>query len=286
MDGVSLVNALVHSSDPACPRAFFSLDKPNALKRLLNAPLALMKVPSGIIAGMKLPPDKNPLTPVPYSGDKTMGMTVPLSLAMHLARAKALGVTFNDYIIAAVLRAISAYISQQHGATHHNFTLGFPISFRGHPTDGSPLPPENDVAYIILPMPVVTSPTLPQEISQMIKQVSASTAVVQSSDLISRQLTFVPRKISRKFLRIMGDKVTVALSNMQGPKAPLSYGGVQIKSLYVAPVAAMPVTAAVISYAEHFTIAFTTDVAVIKDASVLTRLITAELSKSQEHNST
>ena len=78
----------------------------------------------------------------------------------------------------------------------------------------------------------------------------------------------------------MGDKVTVALSNIQGPKANLSYGGVEIKSLFAAPVAAMPITAAVISYAGHFSLAFTTDTAVIQDSKELARLIHTELTKT------
>jgi len=280
MDGVSMVNALVHNSDPACSRAFFTFGKANFTQRLLATPAALLKVPSGMIAGFNLAPDENPLMSSYYSGDKAMAIVPPLPLEPHLARAKALGVTFNDYITAAVLRAISAFIAQKYGVQHHLFKLGMPFTLRGHPSDGSPLPPANDVAYLILPMPNTTSPTLEADISTAIKQITASPALLRSSDLITRLLALVPTRISRKFLRVMGDKVTVALSNIQGPKANLSYGGVEIKSLFAAPVAAMPITAAVISYAGHFSLAFTTDTAVIQDSKELARLIHTELTKT------
>jgi len=115
-DGVSMVNTLVHNSDSQCVRAFFGLRKVGSVRRLLTTPLAVALIPYGLIAGLQLPPDRNPLTRIPHSGDKTIGMTSPFPLSAHLARAKVQGITFNDYVIAAVLRAVSVYITQQHGS--------------------------------------------------------------------------------------------------------------------------------------------------------------------------
>ena len=252
---------------------------------MLATPLALSLIPYGLIAGMRLVPDRNPLTRVPHSGDKTIAMIPPLSLSLHQARAKVLGVTFNDYIIAAVLRGTSAYIAQQHGTQHHTFTVGIPNSLRGQPTDDSPLPPGNDITYLMVPMPAVTSAALAKEVSRVTKQATAFPVLIQSSNLTLRALTLLPKAVGRKFIQMLGDNVTMALSNVQGPKAPLSYDGVHIKHLFATPVAGMPITAAVVSYAEHFTLTLTSDLAVIKDISLLSRMVTAELAKTQQESS-
>ena len=280
-DGMSWVNTLVHNSDPQCPRAFFSLKKPDSWRRLLTSPLALLLIPYGLALGMCLVPDSNPLTRGSYHGDRTMAMTPPLPLSLHLARAKALGVTFNDYVIAAVLRAVSAYITQHHGTQHDRFTIGISHSLREQPKDGSPLP-GNDITLIILPMPAATSATLANEVHTITKQIMSFPVLIQSSNLTLRALTLVPKAISHKFLQTMGGKMTINLSNLQGPKAPLSYAGVHIKSLFTTPVTENPITASVVSYGEHFTLTFTSDCAVIKDASVLTRIVTAEFMKTQD----
>jgi len=160
MDGVSMVNALVHNSDPA----FFSLNKSSSLRKLLTTPFALMLLPYALVAGMRFQPDRNPLTGIAYSGDKAIAMSPPFPLARHLSHAKAMGVTFNDYIVAAALRTVSAYIAQQHSAQHHYFSVGIPITLRGQPMDGSPLQPGNDITLLVLPMPAVTSQTLARDI--------------------------------------------------------------------------------------------------------------------------
>ena len=156
-----------------------------------------------------------------------------------------------------------------------------PVSLRGQPSDGGPSPPGNDITYLMLPMPAVTSPTLEKDIRQITKQATAYPALIQASNLTLRALTILPHAIGRKFIAMLGENVTLALSNIQGPKAPLSYSGVQIKSLFVTPVAGMPITAAVVSYADQFTLTFTSDLTVIKDASELARLVTAQLTKKE-----
>jgi hypothetical protein len=279
-DGMSWVNTLVHNSDPQCSRAFFSLKKPDSWRRLLTSPLALLLIPYGLVLGMRLVPDSNPLTRGSNHGDRPMAMTQLLPLSLHLARAKALGVTFNDYVITAVLRAVSAYIAQHHGTQHDSFTIGIPHSLREQPKDGSPLPSGNDFTLIILPMPAATSAALVHEVHTITKQVMAFPVLIQSSNLMLRALTLIPKAISHKILQTVGGKMTMTLSNLQGPKAPLSYAGVQIKSLFTSPVTENPITASVVSYGEHFTLTFTSDCAVIKDASVLTRIVTDEFMKA------
>ena len=201
----------------------------------------------------------------------------PFPLSVHQTLAKAQGITFNDYVIAAVLRALSAYIAQQYGFYYHRFTVGILISLRGQPSDGSPLPPGNDVVYLQLPMPDVTSPTLEKDICRITKKVTALPAFLQSSRISEGFLSFFPRKLGRWFIRQLGCYATVIVSNIPGPKAPLSYSGVQIKQLFVTSVSSPPITATVISYADQFTVSFSSDVAVVKDVNAVARLVIEEL---------
>jgi len=280
MDGVSMVNALVHNSDPTCPRVFFTLGESNSFRRFLTAPLSLMLVLFGLIAGMRQVPDRNPLMGIPYSGNKAIGMTQPFPLGVHLARAKALGVTFNDYITAAVLRTVSAYIAKQHSTVQHHFTMGIPITLRGNPSDGSPLPAGNDISYFPLSMPDVTSSTLEKDIGKIIKEIKAFPPVTEFPNLTTKVMTLFPKQFQRKIFARLGGKETFMLSNMSGPKALLSYDGVHIKSLFVSPIVGIPIAVAVVSYAEHFTLTFTTDIAIIKDPSALARLATTQLTST------
>lgn len=281
LDAMAFVNTFVHNSDPQCPRTFFSLDKSASWRKVLGVPLALALIPYGVIAGMRHVPDCNPLTKVPQSSHKTIVVTPLLSLSLHISRAKAQGVTFNDYIIATALKAVSAYIARQHGTQHHNFTVMVPYSFREPPKDGSPLPPGNDITMLALPMPAVTSAALAKEVAKVIKQALAFPVLIQTSGLMLRGATLLPKAICLKIMLKLKHSITLTVSNVQGSKAPLSYGGVQIKYLFGTPIHGCPVIATVMSYAEHFTVTFTSDLAVIPNLSELSRIFVAELTNPQ-----
>lgn len=103
--------------------------------------------------------------------------------------------------------------------------------------------------------------------------------IIQSGNMLTKVLTLVPVKARLKVFGLFAGKETLLLTNLQGPKAPLCYGGVQIKNIYGSISALIPISVSVTSYIDHFTVNFTTDEAVIKDAGVLARLVTAELTR-------
>ena len=277
-DGVALVNALVHNADKDCARAFYNYEKTSFLQKWMYSPLAMMKVPSALIMTLQGRPDGNPLTGVAHIGQKTMGTSVPFPLKPHLDRAKRQGVTFNDHITAVALRTLSAYIAQEHGKQIHNFTLSLPISMRSHPANGAPLPPGNDMASLLLPMPAVTSPTLSSDINRVIKQ-ATSPLILHTSKTAIKAIALLPLFLSRKLTTMLGDNATLAVTNVPGPKSALTYGGVTVKNLFVCPVAGLPVIAAAITYTDRFTVTWSADKAVVRDASVLARLFEAETKK-------
>jgi len=55
---------------------------------------------------------------------------------------------------------------------------------------------------------------------------------------------------------------------------------VLLKQLFVGPFTGQPVSALVAIYADHFTVTWTADAAIVKDINLLNRLLQAELSKT------
>ena len=282
-DGIGLVNTLVHNADKDCSRSFYSQSQPNALQRFLLNPVAMMLIPYGLMLRRKSQPDRNPITrPVTHTGEKSFGITTPLPLSLHLQRAKSLNVSFNDYVTAVVLRTLSGYLEQEHRCQHHSFTVGVAKAMRSHPSDGSPLPPGNDVAYPVLPMPPVTSPTLIHDISRLMKRVTSSKLLLQASNLTLRAFPLLPAHITHDFIKKMNARVTAAITNVPGSKERVSYGGTVLKSLYISPISGIPVTVAVISYADQFTAMWSADKAVVRDTSVFARLFETEINKDMQ----
>lgn len=272
----AVINTLVNCSDPQCSRDFYGLTKPESRWKWLVTPAAWMFVPYELITRLRLRPDKNPLTGRTHIGEKTVAMTGSLPLAPHLKRAKALGVTFNDYAIAACLRALQTYVFQQHGSKQDTFTLAIPVNLRDAHSENT----GNNIALLMHPMPSPASPTLEKDIHESMKQEKTSAIHLQASNLTLQVSTLLPRSIARLFIQRMANTVTLAFSNLPGPKAAPSYSGVQLEQLYATPISGIAVGVVMVSCAGHFTVTWNADKAVIKDISVLSHLFEAELAKS------
>lgn len=273
------VHILADSSDPECSRAFYGLNKPSSRWKWLVTPAAWLLVPYELITRLRIPPDNNPLCNVAYSGEKTIAMTGSLPLRPHLERAKAMGVTFNDYAIAAALRVLSSYLSQQHQTHCDRFTLALPVSLREAPLN-KPLQTGNFLTFLMHPMPSCTSLTFEKDIHETLKKAKKGPIRLQASSLALQIAAFLPNPAARILGKRMGTIATLAFSNVPGPKAALSYSSVQLQQLFATAVSGVAVTAVMVSYADHFTVTWNADKAVIQDIGILARLFEAELAKS------
>jgi len=130
MDGLGAVSALVHNSDRECRRSFFNMVKPNMslfwviLQALLEKSLELL-FPCLTLYPYFAFRDTSPLAKADLIERRTLAFSEPMPLAPHLSRSHALGVTLNDYLVAAVLRTLRAYISQ----AYHLFSPASQLRF-------------------------------------------------------------------------------------------------------------------------------------------------------------
>lgn len=278
MDGTAIVDALVHHADPHCIHDFYVTSQSSVLWKALRVPLALLLLPYALLAPLFLPSQHNPLIEGSRSLERSTVFSPPMPLAPHLAQAKALNVTFNDLIVSAALKALSAYIAKNYGTRHTHFTMGVPYSVRSHPRDGQPLPAGNEFVFLMLPMPSSASPS---DICSVTKQAKSSPFLIQAKQLAKWTLSALPKFLSLSYFMRLRDKITLSVSNIPGSRAVLSYGGSEIKHLYILVPSRGPVTATVVSYADNFTVSWSADKGVIKDLGALTQLFEAQLANTQ-----
>jgi diacylglycerol O-acyltransferase / wax synthase len=303
-DGVALVGVLMRCTDgqaqttrgaPALPDARKLLGAARTRLRWLRR-LALSRArraafiearlregrESALAVGRVLAlPDDNPVClRQPLSGKRQVAWTAGLPLAPIKARARRLDVKLNDFFLAALAGAIGAHLAAAHGsrACGSNLRISIPVNLR-QPVDGEL---GNCFGLVLLDLPLGID-----DWRERLHLVATRMAALKRSPEARATLLglaaagHLPVSWEKALVNYLAGKSAAVVSNLPGPRTPLSIAGTRIDKLVFWPpqTGGIGVGISLFSYNGGLTVGVSADRALIADPQDLVARFEDELAR-------
>jgi WS/DGAT/MGAT family acyltransferase len=217
---------------------------------------------------------KPPDAPTAFKGDPGVSRLVTWTSAMSLPEIKRIarshGGTVNDVVLAAVAGALRHYL-QGHGESLADIQAMVPFNLR--PLD-APLPRDlgNRFGLVFLPLPVTVSGSLERfrETHNRMEDIKNSREGAVTYGLLS-VTGMTPEPIERRVVDMFTSKVTAVMTNVPGPRVPVSIAGAPISTILVwAPTSGhLGLSVAILSYCDDVAVGLVVDAALIPDPDVI-----------------
>jgi diacylglycerol O-acyltransferase / wax synthase len=221
-------------------------------------------------------------TSTPLRGDLAIGHRIAWSEPVSLARIKrtghATGTTVNDVLVAALSGALGSHLRDRGAPTD---TLHALVPFNLRPLS-EPLPRDlgNRFGLLLLELPVgIEDPrerlAAVQERMGRIKTSHEGPIAYGILGLIGR----TPLAVERQLIRYFTAKGSMVLTNVPGPRAPVTFAGSPVGGVMVwAPCSgSVGMSISIFSYAGKVTVGFLVDRAIVDDPQQLADGFRAEL---------
>jgi WS/DGAT/MGAT family acyltransferase len=210
---------------------------------------------------------------------------IALPLARYRRIQRALGATLNDVFLATVCGALRAYY-EQHRLPLHELHCVVPVNLREQ-HERKALGNRVGAVNVTLPLPE-------REPLACLNRISAQTAIAkrrrggQIYQWLMRAVPLLPAALLRSLAHSVGGRVHLICSNMAGPPAPRYLAGAKIEAVYpFAPlIVGLPLSIALMSYANHICIGFDSDAAAVPDPGQVAALLEPELDRFDQLVST
>jgi diacylglycerol O-acyltransferase len=295
-DGFALVGLLLSMADevPAAsaapsasaarPRAFrdLRLDGPllEALGRGLASPSRALDLGARGIAFASslarmalLPADPPTRLSRPLGGRRRAAFSRALPLARVRDRARALGVTVNDLLVAALAGALRGVLAAD-GPPPAEIRALVPVNLRGEvPGRGDPAL-GNRFGLVFLPLPVGTADPVERlaRIREAVAELKRSPDAVVSYGVLYA-VGHLPQEADRLLTGFFSSKASLVVTNVPGPRERLHLSGHEIDRIMfnVPHPATLGLGVSILSYAGEVRVGVRADVAVLPDPGVLAR---------------
>ena len=201
---------------------------------------------------LALPDD--PATPLrgSMSGEKAVAWGPPIPLREVQTVGRALGCTVNDVLMATVAGALGACL-REHGHDTHELRLraSVPVNLRG--TD-EPLTLGNRFGLVFVELvPGIANPL--QRLHAMHEAMATLKGSLQPrASFVSLGLMgLLPGALQTPLVELFSRKATAVVSNVPGPRAPLTLCGQRVTEMYfwVPQSGSIGIGVSLLSYAEH-----------------------------------
>ncbi len=206
---------------------------------------------------------------------RTLGrrrLLVPLSIpldAVHDAGVT-LGGTVNDVVLAAVAAGFRALYAHRGEAPPHPFTAMVPVSTRVAGLEGQP---GNHVSAMMIELPLGDDPVTGLAFIAEAVTERRERHYPEGTEVLLHAADHLAPPALHLLARLVAHQpfADVVVTNMPGPRRPLSFGGAIIEEMIpIVPLGAnLPVSIAVISYAGSLTVALHADDEGCPDIEVL-----------------
>lgn len=216
-----------------------------------------------------------------WSGTPGVEKRVDWVSGLSLKRVKKIGkrydATVNDVLLATVSRALTRYL-MEHGRPVDEISWLVPVSLV--PMDAN-LPPElgNHFSLVFLPMPLgIESPKkLFAAIRSRMNRIKNSAEPVVTFG-VQRVVAESPQAMATALTNLFANKGVGVLTNVPGPKAPMSLAGTPITSvLGWAPTSGdQPLSLCIFSYNGQVSIGIAADATLIPDPHRIAALVEEE----------
>ncbi len=273
-DGIALAGVLLSLVDqPAAPGPTGTGSRPATRSPVALAGSAVRTV-AAVVAG-------RPERPGPLRGDPSVGRcaawTPPQDLEAVKTRARELGVSVNDVLLAAVAGGLRHWL-ESHGAEPHDLRVLLPVDLRG----GRPVPSGlgNRFGIVFVPLPV-SLPTPAARAAAVHTATSAAkrSAVAPATYALLAVVGLLPRWGQEAVTGLLGRVATVIVTNVPGPRSSLSIGGATLDSVvfWVPHIGRIGIGVSIFSYAGTVTVGVAVNESLPVDPADLVAAITAEL---------
>lgn len=181
------------------------------------------------------------------------------------------GATVNDVLMASVSMGLSAYLRGRSIDVPKETTFMVPIALKPFDT-AAPTQLGNHFAVVILPMPlgVDDTPSVLAEVRSRMNRIKHSAEAMMFYGIQSA-VAETPRTISVNLTRFVANKCVGVLTNVPGPRTPISLAGHQVAGIlgWVPTSSDQSIGICIVSYAGHVSIGIVTDAAIIPDPARL-----------------
>jgi diacylglycerol O-acyltransferase len=279
-DGIALAGVLLSLVDhPVAPASRPGPDR--AVARPVGRPVAsvaasAVRTVAGVLAGRGDPPG-------PLRGRASVGRraawTPPQDLGPVQARARELGVSVNDVLLAAVAGGLRHWL-ETNGARPHDLRALVPVDLRrGRPVGGRL---GNRFGIVFVPLPVtVPTPAARAAAVHVATTAAKRSAVAPASYALLALVGVLPRWAQGLAADLLSRIATVIVTNVPGPREPLSLDGVRLDSVvfWVPHIGRIGIGVSVFSYAGTVTIGVATDSSLPIDPADLVAAISEDLAE-------
>lgn len=217
----------------------------------------------GVVADLARAPVADPLA-VPGSGlaRRLDVLEIPLERLRGIKRA--LGVTLNDLVLAALATTLRAYHREREVASD-DLVCMVPMSLRGR-DERDMLGNRVGMFSILLP---VGEPQLERRLARVVTQTRAAKEDQRAAGmpLLVEALTWIPGAALRLLGRQALGRINVACTNVPGVREPRYLAGARIESIFpfASVVEGTPLVVALLSYAGRMEVGIDTDPEAIPD---------------------
>jgi hypothetical protein len=234
-------------------------------------------------------PDPKTHLKQPLSNDKRVAWTRPIPLQEVKAVAHALSATVNDVLVAVVAGGLRRYLHSQGDAVEQVRAM-VPVNLRA--VSGATNDLGNRFGLVILGLPVGLGDPIARvfETSRRMARLKSSPEAVVTLAVL-RAMGWVPKLVESLGVAFFGQKCSLVLTNVPGPREKLHLCGVPLERLlfWVPQSARMGLGVSIFSYANEVTIGVLSDAAVLPTPQVLVdgleeelRLLTARTLRKPE----
>jgi len=209
---------------------------------------------------------------------KRAAWCTPQPLPRLKATCRALGCTLNDALLAAMAGALRLYLAGR-GTPADEVRAFVPVNLR--PLD-QPVPVElgNHFSLVVLPLPVGEA-TPAGRIAALKRAMDAIKASQEPAVAfgILHAMGMTPPRVERALMTFFGSKASAVMTNVPGPRAPVSLGGhVVDKVLFWVPMSAgVGLGISILSYAGEVILGVASDAGLIPDPEAIAEAWEAEL---------
>jgi WS/DGAT/MGAT family acyltransferase len=188
----------------------------------------------------------------------------PLPLSEVKAMRKALGVTINDLMIAAVTGGLRRYI-EAHGEEVADFRAAVPVNLRG-PNEMGGLGNKFGLVFLDLPVSTVDMPRRLALVRYRMEALKESQEAPVSLDILGT-LGFSAQMVQDAVVGVIGSKATAVLTNVPGPPIPLYLAGQPIESMmfWVPQSGRLGLGISILSYAGNLYVGIAADAGLVPD---------------------
>ncbi|HET9452038.1 MAG TPA: WS/DGAT domain-containing protein [Aggregicoccus sp.] len=276
-DGIALMRVLLGAADEPPPPTELTLPLRNTrpfhgLRLAVGGPLSLLKL-------LLLPRDAALAHKAPLSGTKRVAWSEPLSLERikHIAQRE--GATVNDVLVSAVSGALHTWLTRHvPQRVPHSLRALVPFDLRVLGRD-PPLGNRFGLVYLTLPVGALSSARERlREVKRRMGRIKRTPEAVVAYRIVELIGRLAP-VLASLGIRLFARKASLVLTNVAGPRRPLSLGGAPLQDIFfwVPQAGSLGIGLSLFSYAGTVRVGIAADVVRMKEPEELVALVSHEL---------